>query len=120
MVRFWSVALVVVAARGVLTWAGTRLGTRYAGSPRPVRRLGWMGLISQAGVTLGLSLLVAAEFPTWGGDFVAVTTAVIIVHLLVGPILLNIALTRAGEAGGPGQAAGPAPADLAATRSPTR
>ena len=97
VVAFWPVALVVVAARAVLTWAGARLGTRYAGSPEPIRKLAWMGLISQAGVTLGLSLLVAAEFPEWGGQFVAVTTAVIIVHLLLGPVLLKVALVRAGE-----------------------
>ena len=98
VVAFWPMALVVVAARAALTWAGARVGTRYAGSPEPVRKLAWMGLISQAGVTLGLSLLVAAEFPEWGGQFVAVTTAVIIVHLLLGPVLLKVALVRAGEA----------------------
>lgn len=99
VLAFWPVALVVVVTRGALTWVGTRLGTRLAGSPAKVTRYGWMGLISQAGVTLGLSLLVANEFPDWGGQFVAVTTAVIIVHLLLGPVLLKIALARAGEAG---------------------
>jgi Kef-type K+ transport system membrane component KefB len=117
VVAFWPVALVIVTARAALTWVGTRLGARYADSPPPIRRFGWMGLISQAGVTLGLSLLVAAEFPGWGDQFVAVTTAVIIVHLLVGPVLLKVALARAGEGGEP--AGGPqrvTPADLAPTR----
>ncbi|NIQ58156.1 MAG: transporter, partial [Gammaproteobacteria bacterium] len=59
-------------------------------------RFTWMGLISQAGVTLGLSLLVAREIPGVGDVFVAVTTAVIIVHLLLGPVLLKVALVRAG------------------------
>lgn len=97
VVAFWPAALVVVAVRGVLTWAGARAGARLAGAPEPVVQLGWLGLISQAGVTLGLSLLVAREFPEWGGQFVAVTTAVIIVHLLMGPVLLRMALVRAGE-----------------------
>jgi Kef-type K+ transport system membrane component KefB len=100
VVAFWPVALVVVLARAAFTWIGTRLGARWAGSPAPVEKYGWMGLISQAGVTLGLSLLVAREFPDWGPQFVAVTTAVIIVHLLVGPVLLKVALVRAGEASG--------------------
>lgn len=99
VVAFWPAALVVVAARGVLTWLGARTGARVVGAPAPVARLGWLGLISQAGVTLGLSLLVAREYPAWGGEFVAVTTAVIIVHLLVGPVLLKVALVRAGEVG---------------------
>ncbi|NIP77808.1 MAG: sodium:proton exchanger, partial [Gemmatimonadetes bacterium] len=118
VVAFWPVALVVVLARAALTWAGTRVGARYADSPPEVTRLAWMGLISQAGVTLGLSLLVAAEFPAWGDQFVAVTTAVIIVHLLVGPVLLKVALARAGEDGdSPSAAKRVSPADLAAERS---
>ncbi len=113
---FWSAALVVVGARALFTWAGARLGSRYAGAPQPVKQLAWMGLISQAGVTLGLSLLVASEFPSWGPQFVAVTTAVIIVHLLVGPVLLKIALARAGESSHD-VAAGPSAARLALERS---
>lgn len=116
VVAFWPAALVVVGARALFTWGGARLGSRYAGSPEPVRRLAWLGLISQAGVTLGLSLLVAAEFPSWGGQFVAVTTAVIIVHLLLGPVLLKVALARAGESR-QDAAAGPSAARLALERS---
>lgn len=99
VVTYWSFAAVIVVVRGVLTWLGATVGARATDASRPVVRLGWMGLISQAGVTLGLSLLVAREFPEWGTQFVAITTAVIIVHLLVGPVLLKVALTRAGEAG---------------------
>ena len=99
VLTYWSFAVVIVLVRAVLTWGGATVGARVTDSPKPVIRLGWMGLISQAGVTLGLSLLVAREFPTWGSQFVAITTAVIIVHLLVGPVLLKVALTRAGEAG---------------------
>lgn len=100
VVQYWSFAVIIVLVRGGLTWAGATVGARITDAPAPVMRLGWMGLISQAGVTLGLSLLVAREFPTWGGQFVAITTAVIIVHLLVGPVLLKVALGRAGEIGG--------------------
>ena len=117
VVAFWPVALVVVAARAVLTWAGARIGARYAASSDTVTRLGWMGLISQAGVTLGLSLLVATEFPAWGDQFVAVTTAVIIVHLLVGPVLLKVAIARAGEGGGAEPTPRIAPSDLVPDRS---
>lgn len=97
VLTFWPVALVIVVARTALTWLGARVGARIAGSPPAVAKLGWLGLISQAGVTLGLSLLVAEQFPTWGADFVAVTTAVIILHLLMGPVLLKLALVKAGE-----------------------
>ncbi len=94
---YWLTALVIVLVRGGLTWAGAQLGARVTDSSPLVTRWTWMGIISQAGVTLGLSLLVARELPAIGETFVAVTTAVIIVHLLVGPVLLKIALERAGE-----------------------
>lgn len=97
---YWLMALVIVAARAGLTWLGARAGARIAGASTLVTRFSWMGLISQAGVTLGLSLLVARELEEVGDAFVAVTTAVIIVHLLLGPILLKVALVRAGEAEG--------------------
>ena len=97
LARWWPVALVLVTARLGLTWFGAWGASRLIRPDPLVRRLTWMGLISQAGVTLGLSLLVGREFPEWGADFVAVTAAVIIFHLLLGPVLLKLALMRAGE-----------------------
>ena len=98
--RFWAAALVVVGVRLALTWLGVWAAGRVVDLGDDVGRLVWRGLISQAGVTLGLSLLVAEAFPEWGGTFVAITAAVIIVHLLVGPVLLKTALTASGEAKG--------------------
>lgn len=110
LATYWPLALGIVLVRAALTWAGVRVGARLGGSGVVVARSGWMGLISQAGVTLGLSLLVAREFPDWGGEFVAITGAVIIFHLLFGPVLLKVGLTRAGETGAQrGAEAGTAP-----------
>jgi len=97
LLRYWPVALTVVGVRLLLTWTGVRLGGRAGGAPPAVVRLAWLGFISQAGVTLGLSLLVGAELPGVGEDFVAVTAAIIIFHLLLGPVLLKYALDQAGE-----------------------
>lgn len=99
---FGPIAAVIVAARAGLTWLGARLGTRVAGTEPAVARAVWLGLISQAGVTLGLSLIVGRELPTLGQTFVNITGAVIVVHLLLGPVLLKLALQRAGETGGSG------------------
>lgn len=101
LTRFWAVALVVVCARMALTWLGVWTAGKFVDLEADVARLTWRGLISQAGVTLGLSLLVESTFPEWGGTFVAITAAVIIVHLLLGPVLLKSALVASGEAKGP-------------------
>jgi Kef-type K+ transport system membrane component KefB len=57
----------------------------------------WMGLISQAGVTLGLATIVASEFPEWGGRVRTLIIALTGLHVLIGPILFRAALQRAGE-----------------------
>ncbi|MEJ2216787.1 MAG: cation:proton antiporter [Gemmatimonadota bacterium] len=97
LAEYWPLALGVVVARTMLTWVGARLGARLGRAAPNVVRWSWMGLISQAGVTLGLSVLVAEALPGPGEVFAAVTTAVIIMHLLAGPVLLKLALERAGE-----------------------
>jgi Kef-type K+ transport system membrane component KefB len=105
LVRYWPIAATVVVVRLALTWGGARIGARIAGVSPKVRSLAWMGLISQAGVTLGLSLVVGRELPEIGAYFVSITAAIIIFHLLIGPVLLKTALNRAGEtdAGGNGE-----------------
>lgn len=94
-----GVAIAVAALRMLLIWASTSVGVRYSGTPPAEGRLLWMGFISQAGVTLGLTLIVAGEFPTWGVTMQTLVVALIAIHQLVGPVLFRFALARAGEIG---------------------
>lgn len=89
----------VARRRFPLIWFSTRVGARWARIPQPVGGLVWMGLVSQAGVTLGLTLLIAAEFPTWGQSVNTLVVALIALHQLAGPVLFRAALIRAGEVG---------------------
>jgi Kef-type K+ transport system membrane component KefB len=59
----------------------------------------WKGLISQAGVTLGLTTIVAAEFPGWGTAAQTLMVAMIAIHEVAGPVLFRAALADAGEIG---------------------
>ncbi|MBA2354580.1 MAG: cation:proton antiporter [Acidobacteria bacterium] len=92
-------ALVVAAVRLVLIRLSAQAGARLAGLHGEVPALAWMGLVSQAGVTLGLAILILAEFPEWGGRLYALIVAMIALHEMVGPILFRAALVRAGEVG---------------------
>jgi Kef-type K+ transport system membrane component KefB len=104
-----SIQLDALATLGMLAVAisAVRLASIRAGTAAGVRvaRLGpgletiWMGLVSQAGVTLGLTVLIAREFPEWGGRVQALVIALIALHELAGPILFRAALSRAGEIG---------------------
>ena len=94
----WT-ALVLAAIRLGLIRAITARAVRAAGLPAFPARLVWMGLVSQAGVTLGLATIVAVEFPEWGAAVQTLVVALTGLHLLAGPILFRAALVRAGEVG---------------------
>ena len=87
-------AVRLIAIRGAVATA-----TRISGVPREIGDPVWMGLVSQAGVTLGLTILVASEFPTWGANVQSLMVALIALHELVGPVLFRAALAKAGEIG---------------------
>ena len=92
-------AVVVAVARIAAIRAGTHVALKAARVTDDNSQLLWMGLVSQAGVTLGLAILVAAEFGDWGLAVQTLVVAMIALHELTGPILFKAALVRAGEVG---------------------
>jgi Kef-type K+ transport system membrane component KefB len=93
------IALAVSLTRLVFIRAAGYIGARTRGIEPEVGGLAWMGLVSQAGVTLGLTIIVAAEFPDWGARVQTLMVSLIALHELVGPVLFRAALARAGEIG---------------------
>ena len=96
--QMWLVALLLIATRLLFTFVGTYVGARVVGGNRDERRLVWMGFIGQAGITLGLAMVIGRVVPVIGADLRTLIIAVIAVNQLLGPILLRFALFRAGEA----------------------
>ena len=86
---------------GGLRGLGLRLGTGLAGRssvvPADVASHGWLGLISQAGVTFGLAAAARRAFPEWGVSLEALVVVMIGVHAIVGPIGFRWALRLTGE-----------------------
>lgn len=54
--------------------------------------------LSQDAVVLVLASVVALYFPEWGTAFQSVIVATVVTYLVIGPIYLNVALDRSGEA----------------------
>lgn len=95
--------------RGGAIFVGTNLGSRWAGVSDVERRYTWMGLISQAGVAIGLAAVVAEAYPEAGAALRTLLLSLIAVNETVGPILFRRALDRSGEVGEAGhEAAAPA------------
>jgi len=99
MVPLLPIVAAFVLVRAAAVWLGTGVGARLTGAPEAVRKYAWVGFISQAGVTLGMVSIVSREFPAWGSDIYTLFLAMVAVHELVGPVLLQWGLARAGEVG---------------------
>jgi Kef-type K+ transport system membrane component KefB len=90
-------------ARAVVYYVATRFGVWVGGEAPEIRKNAWYGFIPQAGVTLGLVLLASHSVPELHDQIQRIGLAVVAINLLVGPVLLGLALGRAGEI--PGRAA---------------
>jgi Kef-type K+ transport system membrane component KefB len=96
LLAIWPLALAVVAARAAGIWGGTTLGARWAGAG-PERRYVWLGLISQAGVAIGLASIIAEAYPERGVHMRTLLLSVITINEVAGQILFRVALARSGE-----------------------
>ena len=98
-----GIAYFLARAAGKLTAA--RLAMTLAGATSKVRRYLGMTLLPQAGLAIGLVLLVGEDpavqdNPGFQQMLLAVVLSVVTLNELVGPVLARHALRRAGEAGG--------------------
>lgn len=93
----WSIALALCFMRALITFLTARVSSRLAGDPPVVKKWGWAGLVSQAGLALGLGVVVRGAFPGIGAQFNSLVIAAVAINEMIGPILFKLALDRAGE-----------------------
>ncbi|WP_437751167.1 cation:proton antiporter [Sorangium sp. So ce1389] len=93
----WPVALLFGVSRALVTWIASRIGNRLADDPPVLRKYAWCGLVSQAGLTLGISLTIERAFPALGAGFRALVVGCVALNEVFGPILFKYALDRSGE-----------------------
>lgn len=121
------VGVLYIFARSAGLIGGSRVGARIGRAPARIRNWIGLGILSQAGVAIGLSLIIKNEFGEFarrpdiaaavarfaalhpalgsiaydplaiGAAVITVITATSIVFEIVGPILTKVALTKAGE-----------------------
>jgi Kef-type K+ transport system membrane component KefB len=104
------VGTVYIACRSVGLIFGARIGGMFGGVEEKVKKYVGLGILSQAGVAIGLALMVretfqslAAQYPglehatAIGAETLTTVTATCIFFEVVGPILAKVALEKAGE-----------------------
>jgi Kef-type K+ transport system membrane component KefB len=93
----WPVALALCSMRALVTIGTAKFASRLLKDPPVIKNWGWSSLISQAGLTLGLSVVVARTFPEFGEGFRSLAIACVAINEMIGPILFKFALDHTGE-----------------------
>ncbi|MDB4946427.1 MAG: transporter, monovalent cation:proton antiporter-2 family [Labilithrix sp.] len=93
----WPLALLLTAARALVTFGVAKLSSKLAKDDPVVRKWGWSALVSQAGVALGIAGIVGSKFPTFGPGLRDLAVACVALNEMVGPVLFKLALDRAKE-----------------------
>ncbi|HVY29198.1 MAG TPA: cation:proton antiporter [Polyangiaceae bacterium] len=109
----WAIAVALCVIRAAVTYGTARVSSRLAGDPPVVKTWGWTGLVPQAGLALGLGIMVESAFPGIGTKFRSLVIVSASINEMFGPILFKLALDRAGESArgeGPSRPSLPPPA----------
>ena len=97
-----GVALLLFLVRMAAIYVGSFGAMTLAQEPPRFRRLYGLGLVTQAGIALGLAREVSVQFPnTLGAEFATLIISVVVLNEIFGPLLLKYALRQAGEANEP-------------------
>jgi len=95
--KLWPAAIVLFLGRVSLTWTANRISTRLAKDVPQLRKWGWSGLVSQAGVALGIAGTIERANPRFGAPFKALAIATIALNEMLGPIMFKLSLDTTGE-----------------------
>jgi len=98
--QFWSLAVLIVLLRLVTTMFGSYWGSKLAKDEIYIQRNIWTGFIGQAGITLGLAILIGNVFADSFGPFLkTVIISTIVINQIIGPVIFRIGLQKADEIG---------------------
>lgn len=89
-----------ILARAAGKILGATLGAKYVDSDEKVSRYLGMSLLTQGGISIGLSMIVSKELPQFSESIITVILFSVLVYEIAGPILAKIAIQKAGEEGG--------------------
>lgn len=90
-------ALALVGVRAFAMYSGTKVGARFGKADDATQAFGWMGFVSQAGVSILLAAIVGNTFGELGRSLETLLIGAVAINELVGPVMLKAGLTLAGE-----------------------
>jgi Kef-type K+ transport system membrane component KefB len=97
LIGAWPWVALLAGLRAVALRYGALWAARSPDVMPALAQGGWLGLISQAGVALGLAAAARRAFPEWGVSLEAMIVALVGVHETLGPLCFRRALRLTGE-----------------------
>ena len=92
-----GIGLMYIATRSAGKIAGASVSARFMKCEKSICKYLGITLLPQAGVALGMSVTVAAEFGAEGSVIRNIVLFSVLIYELVGPLLTKMALTAAGD-----------------------
>jgi Kef-type K+ transport system membrane component KefB len=93
------ITFVLIIARFLLNYLGNYIGAILAREDRFIRNYSWMGYIGQAGIALGLGVVIENNLPDKIGTyFLTILISTVVINEMLGPILLKYIFVKSGEA----------------------
>ncbi|MBU5427512.1 cation:proton antiporter [Tissierella pigra] len=89
-----------IIARASGKYIGATLGAKAVGSEEKIVKYLGMSLLTQGGISIGLSMIVKKELPELSDSIITVILFSVLIYEIIGPILAKIAITKAGEVNG--------------------
>lgn len=89
-----------IIARAGGKYIGATLGAKAVGAEEKIVKYLGMSLLTQGGISIGLSMIVRKELPELSSSIITVILFSVLIYEIVGPILAKIAITKAGEVNG--------------------
>ena len=93
----WPLALLIVGFRMIFVVISTWLGVYLSRIAIPSPQTFWMMFLPQAGVSLGLVVILQKEGFSWVPQLKSLIVACIAINQILGPILMKYALVQTGE-----------------------
>ena len=92
------ITIFLVLLRLVLIFVGNYTGSVVAKEDNMVKKYSWLGYAGQAGIALGLGIIIERTFPGDIGEiFLTIMIATVVINELIGPILFKYVLIKVNE-----------------------
>ncbi|HLS53021.1 MAG TPA: hypothetical protein VK031_03545, partial [Tissierellaceae bacterium] len=89
-----------IIARAIGKIVGATWGAKRVNSDQKVVKYLGMSILTQGGISIGLSMIVARELPQFSESIITVILFSVLIFEIAGPILAKIAIQKAGEEDG--------------------